>query len=89
MDLLILLVIAFITGSIGAHLAGVSRLGCLGSIFVGLVGSYVGSFVATKLHLPVIFALHVGGHAFPIIWSIVGSIICVVALHLLIGGRRD
>jgi uncharacterized membrane protein YeaQ/YmgE (transglycosylase-associated protein family) len=89
MDLLILLVIAAITGSIGAHLAGVSRLGCLGSIFIGLIGSYVGSYIATKLHLPVIFALHVGGHSFPIIWSIVGAIICVAALHLLMGGRRD
>jgi uncharacterized membrane protein YeaQ/YmgE (transglycosylase-associated protein family) len=89
MDILILLIIAAITGSIGAHLAGGSRLGCLGAIFVGLIGSYVGSFVAAKLNLPVIFALHVRGHAFPIIWSIVGAIICVAVLHLLSGGRRD
>lgn len=88
MDMLILLIIAFITGSIGARLAGVSSIGCLGSIFVGLVGSYVGSYVATKLHLPVIFALHVGGHAFPVIWSIIGAIICVVVLHLFVGRRN-
>lgn len=88
MDTVILLIIALITGSIGAHLAGASRLGCLGSIFVGLIGSYVGSFIAAKLHLPVIFAIHVGGHAFPIIWSIVGAIICVAVIHL-IGGRRN
>ncbi|MHC9544848.1 MAG: GlsB/YeaQ/YmgE family stress response membrane protein [Vulcanimicrobiota bacterium] len=88
MDLLILLIIAFLTGSIGARLAGASWLGCLGTIFVGLIGSYVGSFLATKLHLPVIFALHVGNHSFPIIWSILGAIICVALLNLIGGGRR-
>ncbi|MDQ7825109.1 MAG: GlsB/YeaQ/YmgE family stress response membrane protein [Candidatus Eremiobacteraeota bacterium] len=85
MDLLIRIIIAFITGSIGAGLAGGggSRLGCLGAIFIGFLGSYVGSFVAAKLHLPVIFALQVGGHAYPIIWAIGGAIICVALLNLI------
>ncbi len=88
MDLLIILIIALITGSIGARLGGASWLGCLGTIFIGLIGSYVGSFIATKLHLPVIFALNVGGHSFPIIWSIVGAIVCVALLNIIGGGRR-
>jgi uncharacterized membrane protein YeaQ/YmgE (transglycosylase-associated protein family) len=88
MDMLIFLIIAFITGSIGASLAGSSRIGCLGSIFVGLIGSWVGNFIATKFNLPVIFALHIRGHEYPIIWSIAGAVICVAVLHL-IGGRRN
>jgi len=87
MDMLIFLIIAFITGSIGASLAGSSRIGCLGSIFVGLIGSWVGKFIATKFNLPEIFALHIRGYAYPIIWSIVGAIICVAVLHLFLFRR--
>jgi hypothetical protein len=34
-------------------------------------------------HLPVIFAITVEGHPFPIVWSIVGGIVLVAIAHML------
>ena len=82
-ELLILLLIAAICGSLGQALVGYSAGGWLVSIVVGVIGAYIGTWVARELSLPVFFALNIGGKPFPIIWSIIGSAIFAALLGLI------
>jgi uncharacterized membrane protein YeaQ/YmgE (transglycosylase-associated protein family) len=79
----ILLVIAGLCGSVGAGLAGHKNAGCLGSIALGFVGSFLGMWLASKLHLPEIFSVKIGRETFPIVWSIVGAALFVGVLSML------
>ncbi len=88
LDFVILLIIAAVCGAIGQALAGYSVGGCISSILVGFVGAIVGSWIAGLLGLPEIFAVNVGGRAFPIVWSVIGSALFVALLALLSRGRR-
>jgi uncharacterized membrane protein YeaQ/YmgE (transglycosylase-associated protein family) len=80
---LLLLLVAAICGAIGQSLAGYSRGGCLAAAAVGLVGAFLGSWVAGELGLPEVLTVQVGGEAFPILWAIVGSTILALGLGLL------
>lgn len=80
---LLLLLVAAICGAIGQALAGYSLGGCLVSAVVGLLGAFLGVWLARELHLPEIFTVQVGGESFPIIWSIVGSMILALLIGLL------
>lgn len=81
--LLILLVIAGVCGALGSGIAGYSHGGCLGSIVLGFVGAWLGMWFARELHLPELFVFRVGRHAFPVVWSIVGSAVFVGVLGFL------
>ncbi len=83
--LLVLLVVAGICGSIGRAIAGYSHTGCLASVALGLIGAALGLWIARGLKLPELFVLHVGGEAFPVVWSIAGSALFVVVLSLITG----
>lgn len=78
----ILLLTAAICGGIGQSLVGYTTGGCLTSIVVGIIGAYLGLWIARELGLPVFFELNVGGQPFPIIWSIIGSTIFAGILGL-------
>jgi uncharacterized membrane protein YeaQ/YmgE (transglycosylase-associated protein family) len=82
-EFLLLLLIAAICGSLGQVLVGSSGGGLLVSIVVGVIGAYIGLWVARELHLPVLFSLNLGGRSFPIIWSIIGSAIFAAILGLI------
>ncbi|MBD1899876.1 hypothetical protein NDI44_12175 [Trichocoleus sp. DQ-A3] len=82
-EFLVLLVIAAFCGGTGQALVGYSAGGCLLSIIVGIIGAYIGLWVAKEFNLPVIFALNIGGKSFPIIWSIIGSALLAAALGLI------
>ncbi|MEZ5332004.1 MAG: hypothetical protein R2991_08090 [Thermoanaerobaculia bacterium] len=82
-ELLILLLIAGLCGAVGQAITGFTRGGCLASIGVGFVGALIGTFVARALGLPEIFAVSVGGTAFPIVWSILGGALFVAVIALL------
>ena len=86
LELLVLLLIAGICGAVGKAIAGYFPGGFLVSIGVGFVGAVLGSWLARLIGLPELFALNIGGHAFPIVWAILGSAL-FVALLSLIGGR--
>ncbi|NBC03189.1 MAG: GlsB/YeaQ/YmgE family stress response membrane protein [Bacteroidetes bacterium] len=86
-EFLLLLFIAGICGSIGQAIAGYSRGGCIVSIVVGFIGALLGSWLSTQLGLPEIFSIEVGGRQFPIIWSIIGSVVFVVVVGLLTGRK--
>jgi uncharacterized membrane protein YeaQ/YmgE (transglycosylase-associated protein family) len=82
-DLLILLVVAGICGSLGQAISGYSRGGCLVSIALGFVGAVLGVWLARKLGFPELFTVQIGTTAFPIIWSIIGSALFVALITLL------
>jgi uncharacterized membrane protein YeaQ/YmgE (transglycosylase-associated protein family) len=80
---LLLLLVAAICGAIGQALAGYSLGGCLVSAVVGLLGAFLGAWLARELQLPEILTVQVGGENFPIVWSIVGSAILALGIGLL------
>jgi uncharacterized membrane protein YeaQ/YmgE (transglycosylase-associated protein family) len=73
LQFLLLLLVAAVCGAIGQALAGYSLGGCLISAVVGLVGAFLGLWLARELHLPEVLTVQVGGETFPVLWSIVGS----------------
>lgn len=82
-DVLVLLLIAAICGSLGQAIAGVSRGGCLVSIALGFVGAVLGMWLARSMGLPELFAIRIGDTNFPIVWSIIGSALFVAVIALL------
>jgi len=82
-DLLILLLVAGICGSLGQAISGFSRGGCLVSIALGFVGAVIGMWVARSLGLPELFTVRIGDTNFPIVWSIIGSALFVAVIALL------
>jgi len=80
--LLVLLVIAAICGAIGKAIAGGTRGGLIVSIALGFVGTLLGPWVAGLLKLPEPFMINIGGHPFPVLWSIIGAALFVAIIHL-------
>lgn len=87
LELVLLLLVAGVCGSIGQSVVGYSRGGCLVSIVLGFVGALLGLWLAGLLGLPELIPLRIGGRAFPVIWSIIGAALFVAMLGL-ISGRR-
>ena len=87
-EFLILLAVAGVCGAIGQALVGVTRGGCLVSIVLGMIGAFLGIWIARQLNLPKVFTLDVGGTEFPIVWSVVGSALFVALLGLFTRSRR-
>jgi uncharacterized membrane protein YeaQ/YmgE (transglycosylase-associated protein family) len=83
MDVLILLLVAGICGSLGQAITGFSRGGCLVSIALGFVGAVLGMWIARTMGLPELFAVRIGTTNFPIVWSIIGSAVFVAVIALL------
>jgi uncharacterized membrane protein YeaQ/YmgE (transglycosylase-associated protein family) len=82
-EVLVLLAIAGVCGSIGQAIGGLSRGGCLVSIALGFVGALLGAWLQRYLALPEMLPITVGGTIFPTVWSIIGSAIFVAVLGFL------
>lgn len=87
MEVVILLIVAGICGSIAQSLVGFSRGGCLTSIVLGFIGAVLGQYIARAAGFPEILGVQIGDRNFPIIWSIIGAALFSAALAL-ISGRR-
>jgi uncharacterized membrane protein YeaQ/YmgE (transglycosylase-associated protein family) len=85
--LIVLLLIAAVCGAVGKALAGGTRGGLLVSIVLGFIGALLGPWVAGQLKLPEPLLIHLSGHPFPVLWSIIGAALFVAFIHL-ISGRR-
>jgi uncharacterized membrane protein YeaQ/YmgE (transglycosylase-associated protein family) len=83
LDLLLLLLVAGICGSLGQAISGYSHGGCLVSIALGFVGAILGMWLSRRLGLPELFTVQIGTTAFPIVWSIIGSALFVAVITLL------
>jgi uncharacterized membrane protein YeaQ/YmgE (transglycosylase-associated protein family) len=87
--IIVLLVIGLIAGAVARLLVpGRDPIGLLGTILLGVVGSFLGGFIS-NLVLYHKLAIH-HFHATGIIWSIVGAIILLLLLRLtgMERGRR-
>jgi len=80
--LILLLVIAAVCGAVGRAIAGDIRGGIIVSTALGFIGALVGPWVATKLGLTEPFMVNIAGHAYPVLWSIIGAAIVVAVIHL-------
>jgi uncharacterized membrane protein YeaQ/YmgE (transglycosylase-associated protein family) len=83
LEFIVYVVIAGICGAIARAIAGGSRGGFIISVLVGFLGAFVGTWLARQLHLPELIVVAIGGHPFPIIWSIIGGLVLVGVAHLL------
>jgi uncharacterized membrane protein YeaQ/YmgE (transglycosylase-associated protein family) len=66
LDLLILLLVAAVCGSLGMAISGYSHGGCAMSIAIGFIGALLGPGLARWLSLPEIFTIEAGDVRFPI-----------------------
>jgi uncharacterized membrane protein YeaQ/YmgE (transglycosylase-associated protein family) len=87
LDLIVLLIIAGICGTLGQAITGFTRGGCLVSIALGFVGALLGMWLSRQLGLPELFAIQIGTTNFPVIWSIIGSALFVAVIALISRGR--
>lgn len=83
LHLLLYLVIAGVSGFIASQLTGAKRINIIGLVLLGLVGAYVGGWVAGFFHLPLIFGVSVGGKMFPVVWAIGGAALLVALYSML------
>ena len=88
LELLVLLVIAGIAGAIAEFLVGFSPGGFLVSIIIGVIGAFIGTFLARRLGLPPILTITINQQTFPIAWAVIGSLVLVAVLSMLRGPRR-
>ena len=88
LEFLILLAVAGVCGMLGQAIAGYSHGGCLTTIALGLIGSLVGYWLSSALHLPELIPIQLGNTRFPIVWSIAGSALFVAIICFLTRSRR-
>jgi uncharacterized membrane protein YeaQ/YmgE (transglycosylase-associated protein family) len=83
LDIVILLVIAGVTGSIARSLVGFDKGGCLLSVAVGFVGALIGTWLARELDFPDIYSFEIRGITYPIVWSLIGAVLFTSLLSLI------
>jgi len=83
LELIVYLVIAGACGAIARAIAGGTRRGFIVAVLLGFLGAFVGTWLARMFQLPRFFVVSVGGHPFPIVWSILGGIVLVAIAHAL------
>jgi uncharacterized membrane protein YeaQ/YmgE (transglycosylase-associated protein family) len=88
-ELLVLLLIAAICGSVGQAIAGFSRGGCLVSVMLGFIGAILGLWLKRQFGLPEPWLVRVGETQFPVLWSIIGSTLFVAVIGFLTGKRSS
>ena len=88
LEVLLLVVVAGICGSLGQSIAGSSRGGCLVAIVIGFIGAMLGLWLARVLQLPEFLNLRIGEETFPLVWSVIGATLFVVMIRLLTDRRR-
>jgi uncharacterized membrane protein YeaQ/YmgE (transglycosylase-associated protein family) len=87
-QILLLLLIAGICGSIARSLVGFTKGGCVLSIAVGFIGALIGNWLARELNLPEFFSFNIGGTTFPVVWSIIGAVLFSGILSAISSGKK-
>jgi uncharacterized membrane protein YeaQ/YmgE (transglycosylase-associated protein family) len=87
LEFAVYLVIAGVCGAVARAFGGGTRGGFMMSVLVGFLGAVVGMCLARAFHLPAFVAVAVGGHTFPIVWSIVGGLVLVAGAQGLMRAR--
>jgi uncharacterized membrane protein YeaQ/YmgE (transglycosylase-associated protein family) len=81
LEFVVYIVIAGICGAIARAIGGGTGGGFILSVLLGFLGAFVGTWLARALHLPELLVVAVGGHPFPIVWSILGGMLLVIIAH--------
>ena len=79
----LILLIAAVCGALGQAIAGYSLGGLLVSVVVGVIGAFIGLWVAHQFALPEILVIIIDGEPFPVLWSIIGSFLFALVVGLL------
>ena len=87
LELLVLLIIAGIAGVVAEFLLGFTPGGFLVSIILGVIGAYIGRWLAQQLNLPVLLPITVGTQTIELVWTILGALV-LVGLFSLLRGRH-
>ncbi|MBZ0198691.1 MAG: GlsB/YeaQ/YmgE family stress response membrane protein [Ignavibacteriaceae bacterium] len=82
-EIILLLIVAALTGSIGKAISGYSHGGCIVNIVVGFIGALIGTWIARQMKLPELFVLDIGNKSFPVIWAIIGAVVFTSVLGIL------
>lgn len=88
-EIMLLLLIAGITGGIGRSLVGFKRGGCIISIVVGFIGAYIGTILAREFNFPDFWSFEIRGISYPIVWSIVGAAVFTAILSLIVPKKNQ
>ena len=83
-SIVIAVLIAIVIGLVAQLVIGYSHIGFFGHIVVGILGAFLGNLIAYWFKLPPVFVVA----GIDLVWTIMGTIILVVALAFLVGGRR-
>lgn len=83
-EIILLLIVAGITGGIGRALTGFKRGGCVISIVVGFIGAYIGTILAREFNFPDLWSIEVRGIHYPVVWSIIGAVVFTAVLSLIV-----
>ncbi len=75
LEFFVFVVIAGVCGAIARAVVGGTRGGFVVSVLLGFLGAFLGTWLARLLHFPSFAAVTVDGHAFPVLWSIIGGIV--------------
>ena len=85
LELVVYLIIAGVCGAVARALVGGTAGGFVISVLIGFLGAFVGTWLAHVLRLPVLLAVAIGGHPFPIVWSVLGGVVLVALTQVLMG----
>jgi uncharacterized membrane protein YeaQ/YmgE (transglycosylase-associated protein family) len=83
LELVVYFVIAGVCGATARAIVGGSAGGFILSVLVGFLGAFFGTWLARAFRLPELLQVDVAGHAFPIVWSVLGGVVLVALAHLL------
>jgi uncharacterized membrane protein YeaQ/YmgE (transglycosylase-associated protein family) len=87
LELIVYLFVAGVCGAVARAIAGGTGRGFVLSVLLGFLGAFIGVWFARVLNLPLFVAVAIGGHSFPIVWSILGGFILVSLTHVLVRPR--
>ncbi len=85
---LVLLLLAAICGAIAEALVGFTAGGCLVSVGVGLIGAFVGRWIAARFGFPAVLVIGVQGAGVDVVWTIVGAIVFLIPMALIRSALR-
>jgi uncharacterized membrane protein YeaQ/YmgE (transglycosylase-associated protein family) len=87
-EFLLILLVAFVLGIIAQMTSGYSRGGFIVNLGFSFLGALAGFFGSSMLDAPVLYDLHLGVITFPIIYSVIGSVIFLAVIGLFLRPGR-
>ena len=86
-ELLLTSVVAVACAMLGLSTSKYSRGGCIVYMAFGFIGAFLGTWVSRSLGFDKVPDMTIGASNFPVIWSLVGSVLLVAAIGLFVRQR--